>query len=98
MGRVVASLADVGIVTSDNPRSEDPAAIAAEVAADAASLERELDRRSAIERALSSAVSGDVVVIAGRGAEQTQELAGGTRPFDDRMEARALLRGLGVAR
>ena len=75
MGRVVAELADRAILTSDNPRSEDPAAIAAEVAAGALGrLEVELDRRAAIELALGEARPGDVVVIAGRGAEPEQEL------------------------
>src|SRR5207247_502098 len=63
MGQVVAELADVALVTSDNPRSEDPAAIAADVV-DGLDLEIELDRRRAIERALDSAREGDVVVIA----------------------------------
>ena len=70
MGQVAAELADVAIVTSDNPRSEDPEAIAAAVRGDTAGLELELDRRSAIERALRLAEPGDVVVIAGKGHEQ----------------------------
>jgi UDP-N-acetylmuramoyl-L-alanyl-D-glutamate--2,6-diaminopimelate ligase len=85
MGRAVSELADRAILTSDNPRSEDPAAIAAEVAAGASNkLELELDRRTAIARALADAQPGDVVLIAGRGAEPEQELAGGKIPFDDR--------------
>ena len=72
MGQVVSELADLSIVTSDNPRSEDPAAIAAEVV-DGLDLEVELDRRRAIERALELARPGDVVVIAGKGHEQGQE-------------------------
>jgi len=93
MGRVAAELADVSIVTSDNPRSEDPAAIAAEVA-DGYDVEVELDRRAAIERAIESAAAGDVVVIAGKGHEQGQEFADRTIPFDDREVARAALRNL----
>jgi UDP-N-acetylmuramoyl-L-alanyl-D-glutamate--2,6-diaminopimelate ligase len=93
MGRVAAELADVAIVTSDNPRSEDPAAIAAEVA-NGFDVEIELDRRTAIERAIESAVPGDVVVIAGKGHEQGQEFADRTVPFDDREVARAALRNL----
>jgi UDP-N-acetylmuramoyl-L-alanyl-D-glutamate--2,6-diaminopimelate ligase len=94
MGRIVAELADRAILTSDNPRSEDPAAIAADVAAGAlGELELVLDRRSAIELALMGARSGDVVVIAGRGAELEQELAAGKIPFDDREVAREVLRG-----
>jgi UDP-N-acetylmuramoyl-L-alanyl-D-glutamate--2,6-diaminopimelate ligase len=92
MGRVAAELSDRAILTSDNPRSEDPEAIAADVAAGALGpLEQELDRRAAIERALTEAEPGDVVVIAGRGAEPEQELATGKVPFDDREVARELL-------
>lgn len=93
MGKVVADLADVAIVTSDNPRSEDPAAIAAAVA-DGLELEVELDRRRAIELALDAARDGDVVVIAGKGHEQGQEIAGRKLPFDDREVARDTLRRL----
>jgi len=95
MGQLVAELADVSLVTSDNPRSEDPAAIAAEVV-DGLHLEVELDRRRAIERALESAGPGDVVVIAGKGHEQGQEIAGRKLPFDDREVAREALRRLGA--
>ena len=95
MGRVVSELADRAILTSDNPRSEDPEAIAAEVASGAnGRLIRELDRRAAIELALAGARPGDVVVIAGRGAEPEQELATGKIPFDDREVAREILRTL----
>jgi UDP-N-acetylmuramoyl-L-alanyl-D-glutamate--2,6-diaminopimelate ligase len=93
MGQVVAELADVALVTSDNPRSEDPAAIAADVV-DGLDLEVELDRRRAIERALETAQEGDVVVIAGKGHEQGQEIAGRKLPFDDREIAREALRRL----
>jgi UDP-N-acetylmuramoyl-L-alanyl-D-glutamate--2,6-diaminopimelate ligase len=93
MGRVVAELADIAIVTSDNPRSEDPAAIAAEVV-DGLDLEVELDRRRAIERALETAHEGDIVLIAGKGHEQGQEIAGEKLPFDDREVARDALRRL----
>jgi len=95
MGRVVAELADVSLVTSDNPRGEDPAAIAAEVV-DGLGLEVELDRRRAIEHVLESAQPGDVVVIAGKGHEQGQEIAGRKLPFDDREVAREVLRRLGA--
>jgi UDP-N-acetylmuramoyl-L-alanyl-D-glutamate--2,6-diaminopimelate ligase len=92
MGRVVSELSDRTILTSDNPRSEDPGAIAAEVASGAAgSLEQELDRRAAIELALAEAGAGEIVVIAGRGAEPEQELATGKVPFDDRDVARETL-------
>ena len=93
MGRVVSELADVALVTSDNPRSEDPAAIAGEVVG-GLELDIELDRRRAIERALESARAGDIVVIAGKGHEQGQEIAGRTLPFDDREVARDAIRAL----
>jgi UDP-N-acetylmuramoyl-L-alanyl-D-glutamate--2,6-diaminopimelate ligase len=91
MGQVVMELADLGLVTSDNPRSEDPAAIAAEVV-DGLDLDVELDRRRAIERAIELAQPGDVVVIAGKGHEQGQEIAGRKLPFDDREVAHEALR------
>jgi UDP-N-acetylmuramoyl-L-alanyl-D-glutamate--2,6-diaminopimelate ligase len=91
MGQVVTELADVGLVTSDNPRSEDPAAIAAEVV-NGLDLDVELDRRRAIERAIELAQAGDVVLIAGKGHEQGQEIAGRKLPFDDREVAREALR------
>ena len=93
MGQVVSELADVALVTSDNPRGENPASIASEVAGDL-ELDIELDRRRAIERALESARAGDIVVIAGKGHEQGQEIAGSKLPFDDREVARDALRAL----
>jgi UDP-N-acetylmuramoyl-L-alanyl-D-glutamate--2,6-diaminopimelate ligase len=94
MGRVASELADRAIVTSDNPRSEDPSAIVDQVFAgtgDAA--EREVDRRRAIALAVNAAEPGDVVVIAGKGHEQGQEFEGGRKePFDDVTVARAALR------
>jgi UDP-N-acetylmuramoyl-L-alanyl-D-glutamate--2,6-diaminopimelate ligase len=99
MGRVVSELADRAIVTTDNPRSEDPAAIAADVAAGAlGELEVELDRRTAIEAAIDDARPGDVVVIAGKGADTAQEVAGRMLPFDDRDVARELLRRVAARR
>jgi UDP-N-acetylmuramoyl-L-alanyl-D-glutamate--2,6-diaminopimelate ligase len=89
MGRVARELADRAIVTTDNPRSEDPAAIAAQVAN--GSLEVVLDRRDAIHAALADARPGDVVVIAGKGADTEMEIAGGNVPFDDRVVAREAL-------
>ena len=98
MGRIASELADVAIVTSDNPRSEDPDAIIAEVVAGAGpSVEVEPDRTAAIGRALALAHEGDVVVIAGKGHEQGQEFAGRTIPFDDREVAREAIRRLGAA-
>jgi UDP-N-acetylmuramoyl-L-alanyl-D-glutamate--2,6-diaminopimelate ligase len=95
MGAVASRLADEVIVTSDNPRSEDPLAIIAEVVAGAeGDVEVEPDRARAIERALGRADEGDVVVIAGKGHEGGQEFARETIPFDDREVARDALRRL----
>jgi UDP-N-acetylmuramoyl-L-alanyl-D-glutamate--2,6-diaminopimelate ligase len=100
MGRAGAEGSDLIVVTSDNPRSEDPEAIVAEVAGGAAGaggaeLEVEPDRRAAIARALGRAEPGDTVVIAGKGHEQGQEVADGRKvPFDDRSVAREELRRL----
>ena len=96
MGRIAFELSDRAILTSDNPRSEDPRAIIDEVLAGAPELEVEPDRRAAIERALEGAQEGDVVVIAGKGHEQGQEVAGVVHPFDDREVARETLRRLGA--
>jgi len=97
-----ARLADLTVVTSDNPRSEDPAAIMAAVLAGVPSgvaVEAEPDRRAAIARVVAVAGAGDVVVIAGKGHEQGQELAGGrTQPFDDVTVAREALRARAPAR
>ena len=95
MGEIAARLADVAIVTSDNPRSEDPEEIIGEIIAgvpDPQSLEAVTDRREAIARAVGCAGPGDVVVIAGKGHEQGQEFAGGRKvPFDDMTVAREAL-------
>jgi UDP-N-acetylmuramoyl-L-alanyl-D-glutamate--2,6-diaminopimelate ligase len=96
MGRVARRLADVPLVTSDNPRSEDPEAIIAEVM-DGVPMEAEPDRRAAIERAVGMARPGDVVVIAGKGHEQGQQFADRTLPFDDRTVAREALAALPAA-
>ena len=99
MGRAGTSLSDLAIVTSDNPRSEDPGAIIEEILAGAApggEVEVEADRRTAIGLAFERARPGDVVVIAGKGHERGQEFEGGrTIPFDDREVAREELRRLG---
>jgi UDP-N-acetylmuramoyl-L-alanyl-D-glutamate--2,6-diaminopimelate ligase len=95
MGRIASELADVPILTSDNPRSEDPAAIAEQVLAGmSGEPEVELDRRAAIVRAIEQAEPGDVVVIAGKGHERGQEIAGRIVPFDDREVASEALRAL----
>jgi UDP-N-acetylmuramoyl-L-alanyl-D-glutamate--2,6-diaminopimelate ligase len=94
MGKVAADLADMTIVTSDNPRSETPLSIIQDVLQGAGvDVEIDPDRRSAIARAISLAEDGDVVVIAGKGHEQGQEVAGVVTPFDDREVAREALRG-----
>jgi UDP-N-acetylmuramoyl-L-alanyl-D-glutamate--2,6-diaminopimelate ligase len=98
MGRLASELADVAIVTSDNPRSEDPQAIIDEIVAGAAGdVEVVPDRAAAIARAVELAREGDVVLIAGKGAEQGQQFADRTIPFDDREAARDALRALGAA-
>jgi UDP-N-acetylmuramoyl-L-alanyl-D-glutamate--2,6-diaminopimelate ligase len=96
MGRVASDGADLVVVTSDNPRSEPPEAIIGEVVAGIpparrANLVTEPDRRAAIGLALDAARPGDAVVIAGKGHETTQTVAGESRPFDDREAARQLL-------
>jgi UDP-N-acetylmuramoyl-L-alanyl-D-glutamate--2,6-diaminopimelate ligase len=97
MGEVVARLADRAIVTSDNPRSEEPVAIIEEILAGMDGREEvEPDRAAAIAQALEEAGEGDVVVIAGKGHEQGQELSDRTIPFDDREVARDALRRLGA--
>jgi len=106
MGAIAARLADRTVVTSDNPRSEDPGAIVEEILAGipaaklrpAGDVTAEVDRRAAIAAALAAAAPGDVVVIAGKGHEQGQELAGGEKvPFDDVAVAREALRALEAA-
>src|SRR4051812_3973304 len=97
MGRIASELADVAIVTSDNPRSEEPGAIIAEIVAGAGDdVEVEPDRTRAIGQALEKASEGDVVVIAGKGHEQGQEFRERKIPFDDREVAREALRRLGA--
>jgi UDP-N-acetylmuramoyl-L-alanyl-D-glutamate--2,6-diaminopimelate ligase len=97
MGRIASELADLAIVTSDNPRSEEPEAIIGEIVAGAeADVDVEPDRRDAIARAIETAREGDVVVIAGKGHEQGQQFADATVPFDDRDVAREALRRLGA--
>jgi len=99
MGAVARDHADVVVVTSDNPRNEDPEAIIAAVLEGAGSgAEAITDRHAAIERAIGRAAPGDVVVIAGKGHEQGQELEGGRKiPFDDVTVAREVLRARVVA-
>jgi UDP-N-acetylmuramoyl-L-alanyl-D-glutamate--2,6-diaminopimelate ligase len=106
MGEVAAGLADVVFVTSDNPRSERPEQIVAEIMAGAARVARPegalplqtiVDRGAAISAAIAAGRPGDVVVIAGKGHEQGQELAGGRKlPFDDATVVRRALRARGA--
>ena len=94
MGEVATRLADVAVLTSDNPRSEDPLAIIDAVVAGARRPEAlvvEPDRRSAIALAFDDARAGDVVVIAGKGHETTQTVGDRVLPFDDRVVAGELL-------
>jgi UDP-N-acetylmuramoyl-L-alanyl-D-glutamate--2,6-diaminopimelate ligase len=93
MGAIAARDADIVVLTSDNPRSEDPLAILAAMREGAdgvpgATVDLLPDRRSAIERAVGLARPGDVVVVAGKGHEQGQEIAGVIHPFDDRVVLR----------
>ncbi len=92
MGRAATSEADLTVVTSDNPRSEDPMSIIASIlpGADAGggTYLVEPDRRAAIGLAVGAAAAGDIVVIAGRGHESTQVTRAGEAPFDDRVVAR----------
>ena len=113
MGEIAARLADVVLVTSDNPRSEEPEQIIAEIMAGVARVDRAnrlrpgraaqpvrsiADRRAAITEAIASAGRGDVLVIAGKGHEQGQELAGGRKePFDDVEVARQALHARAAA-
>jgi UDP-N-acetylmuramoyl-L-alanyl-D-glutamate--2,6-diaminopimelate ligase len=98
MGRTATELADVVIVTSDNPRSEEPDAIIAEVLAGTdGEAEVEPDRAAAIAGALERAGEGDVVLVAGKGHEPGQTFADRTIPFDDREVAKDVLRRLRTA-
>jgi UDP-N-acetylmuramoyl-L-alanyl-D-glutamate--2,6-diaminopimelate ligase len=105
MGAAAAAGADLAVFTNDNPRSEEPDAILAAMrggVATGSNVVIEPDRRRAIEIAIDRAEPGDVVVIAGKGHEQGQEIAGQVIPFDDRVVARETLqaraaRGAGVA-
>jgi UDP-N-acetylmuramoyl-L-alanyl-D-glutamate--2,6-diaminopimelate ligase len=99
MGEIARRLADRVIVTSDNPRSEDPQAIIDQILAGSGSdVEHLVDRREAIEQAIAGAQPGDVVVIAGKGHEQGQEFEAGRKvPFDDATVAREALRSAALA-
>ena len=94
MGAVARHLADYTVITSDNPRSEDPAQIAREIEEGfgaGGAHEIVLDRREAIARALDMAREGDIVVVAGKGHETYQEFADTVTPFDDREVVKSIL-------
>ncbi|HEV8116717.1 MAG TPA: UDP-N-acetylmuramoyl-L-alanyl-D-glutamate--2,6-diaminopimelate ligase, partial [Acidimicrobiales bacterium] len=98
MGRLAASLADVAILTTDNPRREEPLAIIDDVLAGidgsgGAEVHVEVDRRRAIELGVRLAQAGDVLLVAGKGHETEQEVGGRRLPFDDRIELRRALLG-----
>jgi len=96
MGEIASREADLAIVTSDNPRTEDPSSIIADilngVRADGGQVEVEPDRRHAIRRAVSAARAGDVLLVAGKGHEDYQIVGDERRHFDDREEIRAAVR------
>ena len=100
MGEIAVSLADVVIVTSDNPRSEDPQAIMSSIIAGIPDhmrhrlLSTDADRRRAIQRAINFARAGDVILIAGKGHEVTQSIGDESYPFDDRVVALEMLRSI----
>ena len=104
MGGIAAELADLVVVTDDNPRGEDPAAIRREILAGAAEsggaaqVVEIADRRAAIRHAVAWAGPGDVVLVAGKGHETGQRGADGTRPFDDRVELASALEALEARR
>ena len=98
MGQIAAERADAVVVTDDNPRTEDPAAIVRDILAGInggpATVRVEHDRATAIRSTIGAAAAGDVVVIAGKGHEQGQEFERGRKlPFDDATVARAVLGG-----
>jgi UDP-N-acetylmuramoyl-L-alanyl-D-glutamate--2,6-diaminopimelate ligase len=98
MGAVARRLADRVVVTSDNPRGEDPSAIVADILSgidDRSGVVVEIDRERAIRAALERSVAGDAVLVAGKGHETTQEVAGAKLPFDDRLVIRRVLEDLG---
>jgi len=102
MGEVAGSLSDLAVLTSDNPRSEDPIRIMSDVMVGLQKANKtyltEVDRGAAIRKALAEAGDGDVVLIAGKGHESYQVLKDEIVPFDDRAVARQVLREMGWAR
>ena len=97
MGRIAARLADEVIVSDDNPRDEDAAAIRREILAGCPDASQMGDRSEAIHRAIEDLDSGDVLMIAGKGHETTQTVGEKVRAFDDRAVARDAVANLAVA-
>jgi UDP-N-acetylmuramoyl-L-alanyl-D-glutamate--2,6-diaminopimelate ligase len=98
MGRIASEWSDIAIVTSDNPRNEDPASIIDAIVAGmikGRETYTDVNRRTAIRSALMKARGGDVVLVAGKGHETYQILKDRTIPLNDREVARRVLRGLG---
>jgi UDP-N-acetylmuramoyl-L-alanyl-D-glutamate--2,6-diaminopimelate ligase len=95
MGAIAERLADRVIITDDNPRSEDPAAIRRAIRAAAPKAEEVGDRAAAIRRGLALLESGDLLLLAGKGHERGQIVAGVTHPFDDAVVARTAVAELG---
>ncbi|HEX4076073.1 MAG TPA: hypothetical protein VHX49_11790, partial [Candidatus Acidoferrales bacterium] len=102
MGEAAGSLSDLVVLTSDNPRSEDPLRIINDVVVGLQKVDAkyrvEPDRERALEMALEEARPGDIVLLAGKGHETYQVLRSGTIEFDDREKARAILRQKGFAK
>ena len=93
MGGIAARLADGAMVTDDKPRSEDPAAIRAEVMTGTTGMREIGDRRAAIRAGVALLEAGDVLVVAGKGHEPGQTVAGIVHPFNDVIETEQALRG-----
>lgn len=97
MGRIASKLSDIAVVTSDNPRSEDPDAIIADIlegiGKHSGKVIVESDRRNAIKKALSTAQEGDIIILAGKGQETYQILASGKIDFDERKVVAEILAG-----
>ena len=91
MGEIATRLADVAIVTDDNPRSEDPAKIRAAIMAAAPGATEIGDRREAIRQAISDAAAGDTVIVAGKGHETGQKIGEVVHPFSDHEEVRSAI-------
>ena len=100
MGEVAARGSDYAVVTSDNPRTEDPIQIVKEIeeGMKSSNYRVEIDRRKAIRSALEQAKEGDTVLIAGKGHETYQTIGTTTQPFDDRLVAKELLHELNAGR